>query len=912
MRRKSGVTAPLVRTKFYQPPVPENLTPRPRLIEQLNQAGTRPLTLISAPAGFGKSTLLSAWLQQWPQPTAWLSLDQSDNDLRHFLAYVLAAIRRVAPETGVATQTLLDGLVLPPTAVLVANLINDLDAISQDFVLVLDDYYLITNRDIHNLMAALLNHPPRFMHLVIATRHDPLLPRASLLAQGKMVEIRAPELALTLAETAVYLQQTLPTPPDPAIVSALHIKTEGWITGLRLAVLSLPFQADTDTLAAHFQANNRMTMDYLVSEALAQQPPEFQMALLQTSVLERFSRELCTAVYWPANTADAAENGQKFIAWLEEMNLFLVPLDEEREWYRFHHLFKDLLRHQLRQRYNPAQMNALHGRASQWFAQHNLPIEAIQHALAAHDTGLAVQIVAERRHHLMNREKWPLLNQWLRLFPPELIDGEPELLLLRAWILYNQWRYADLPPILERLEHLLAQSPEVTAVRLSGEVAVLRSQQFFWTHQAAKGIECGQHALAQLSADQSYVRGIAWVFLSGNRYLVGDSAMAITQAQQALVAEQGLPEAVAARLLTALAFLYLAAADMPDLTTTANRLLWLAEERGLVESIGSAHFFLGAAAYCQGRLAAAESNFLEVVRRRYVVHGHAYAQSGFGLALTYQAQGRLAEAAAMAANITTFWAEMKNSTQQVKAQTFQAHLALLQGETAAVLSWLDQATPSRQLTPMIEFYTPEMTWGRVLLALGKWAEAEAYLNRVQPFLESTHNSRFLVETLAQRAWLHLGQGKRDTAVATLKQAITLAAPAHLVHPLADYAAPLHPLWDQLSLQKFMPEYLARIQVVPGLPAPPAHGSLTLPTNGNSPGNLPGASPGASPLIEPLTNREMDVLVLMEKRLTNKEIAQELCISVVTVKRHTYNLYQKLGVHGRRQAVNEARKLGVIP
>ncbi|GIK54441.1 MAG: hypothetical protein BroJett015_01040 [Chloroflexota bacterium] len=367
------MTAPLVRTKFYRPPVPENLIPHPRLIERLNEAGTRPLTLISAPAGFGKSTLLSAWLQQWSQPIAWLSLDKSDNDLRHFLGYVLAAIRRVVPEMGAATQALLDGLVLPPTAVLVANLINDLDAISQDFVLVLDDYYLISNRDIHNLMAALLHHPPRLMHLVIATRHDPLLPRASLLAQGK------------------------------------------------------------------------------------------------------------------------------------------------------------------------------------------------------------------------------------------------------------------------------------------------------------------------------------------------------------------------------------------------------------------------------------------------------------------------------------------------------------------------------------------------------WAEGEAYLNRVQPFVEATHNSRFLVETLAQRPWLCLGQGKQDTAVATLKQAITLAAPAHLVRPLADYAAPLRPLWEQLTRQWFMPDYLARIQVVPGFPAAPAHAGATLPTNGHS----PGASPGNLPLIEPLTNREMDVLTLMEKRLTNKEIAQELCISVVTVKRHIYNLYQKLGVHGRRQAVNEARRLGVI-
>jgi LuxR family maltose regulon positive regulatory protein len=894
------MTAPLVRTKFYRPPVPDSLVPRAQLLERLNQVSTRrPLTVICAPAGYGKSILLSAWLRQWPGPAAWLYLDQNDNELPLFLAYFLAAIRSVAPDMGNATETLLAGTLLPPTAVLTATLINDLDAITQDFVLVLDDYHLISNRDIHDVVAALLRQPPRFMHLIMATRHDPLLPRASLLAQGKMAEIRAPELVLTLAETAVYLQQTLSTPPDPAVVAALHAKTEGWITGLRLAVLTLQHHPDADNVMAHLQANNRLMIDYLMAEVLTQLPTEFREALLQTAVLDQLNSELCTAVCWP-EAAGSAASGRHLITWLEENNLFIIPLDEQHEWYRYHHLFQELLQHQLRQRYSPAEIDALHGRASQWFVQHSLPVPAIQHALAAQDTGLAVQIVAEYRHQLMNQEQWPQLLYWLRLFPAALVDEEPELLMLRAWILYSQWRYGDMPPLLEQLESLLARAPEPTASRLSGELAVLHSQQCFWTGDGAPGVAWGQRALAQIPPEHGYVRGAAWVFLSGSRYLLGETNEAIVAVQQALEAEPRFHAVLTARLLPTLAFLYRALADLPELVNAANCLLWLAEERKLPESDGWAHHFLGAAAYYQNRLTAAENHFQAVIHDRYVVHGHAYAQSGFGLALTYQAQGRPAEAQAMAAEMVSFMMGMKNASQLFKAQAFQVHLALLQGGTAVAAPWLAQAMPHLTLTPMLEFYTPQLTLARGLLVLGQWAEAENYLCELQQFLETTHTTLVLVENLILQTWLHQARGEGETAVATLKQALTLAAPTRLIRPFADYGDVLAPLFAQLSRQHFLPDYLSTIQAA--LPE-------STPTTASDFGHR--HSDFDSPLIEQLTNREIEVLQLMEQRLSNKEIAQELCISVVTVKRHTYNLYQKLGVHGRRQAVYEARKLGVI-
>lgn len=892
------MTAPLVRTKFYRPPVSENFVTRPRLIDRLNRASTRPFTLISAPAGYGKSTLLSAWLRQWPGPTTWLSLDANDNDLRQFLAYFLAGISSMAPDMGTATETLLNGPVLPPTAVIVANLINDLDEITHDFVLVLDDYYHIANRKIHELLTALLRQPPRAMHLVMATRHDPLLPRISLLEQGKMAEVRAPELAMTLAETAAYLEQSLPTPPDPAVAAALYNKTEGWIAGLRLAVLSLPFQADTKAMVAHLQANNRLAMDYLVAEVLAQQPPQFQDALLQTAVLDHFNSDLCTAVCWP-EAPEMDDKGRQFIAWLEENNLFIIPLDEQQEWYRYHHLFQELLQHQLRRRYSREQIAALHGRASRWFAQHKQPVIAIQHALAAGDTQAAVQIVADRRHQLMNQEEWPLLNRLLHPFPVTWVDEEPELLILRAWILYSQWRYGEMPALLEQLENLLAHAPEATAVRLNGELAALRSQQHYWANDGVQAVAWGQLALAAVPPQCGYVRGVAWVFLSGGRYLLGDIRPSLAAAQLALEAEAGFHAVLAVRLLPTLAFLYRAQANLPELIHVANRLLWLAEERKLPESDGWAHHFLGTAAYYQNRLTGAENHFQAVVRNRYRVHVHAFIQSGFGLALTYQAQGRFAEAQAVTAEMASFLVEMKNASQLVKVQAFQVHLALLQGETAVAAPWAAHSATLFALTPMLEFYAPELTLVQALLVLGQWSEAEGYLSQMQPLLETTHNTLFLVEAYLLRAWLHQVRGEGETAVAVLKQALTLAAPARLIRPVADYGAVLAPLIAQLAHQHFLPDYLPHI--LAAMPAfPPA-----------APISGPQVPLPELPLIEPLTNREMDVLVLMEKRLTNKEIAQELCISVVTVKRHTYNLYQKLGVHGRRQAVNEARRLGVI-
>ncbi|HRQ38555.1 MAG TPA: LuxR C-terminal-related transcriptional regulator [Chloroflexota bacterium] len=892
------MTAPLVRTKFYRPPVPESLVPRPRLIKRLNQASTRPFTLISAPAGYGKSTLLSAWLRQWPGPAAWLSLDAHDNELRLFLAYFLAAIYTMAPDMGTATETLLNGPVLPPTAVLVANLINDLDEITHDFVLVLDDYYHIGNRKIHELFTALLRQPPRAMHLVMATRHDPLLPRISLLEQGKMAELRASELALTLAETTVYLQQTLSIQPDPAVTAALYNKTEGWLAGLRLAVLSLPYQADADAMLTQLQANNRLVMDYLVAEVLEQQPPPFQEALLQTAVLDQFNSDLCTAVCWP-DAPEMSDKGPQFITWLETTNLFIIPLDEQHEWYRYHHLFQELMQHQLHQRYSREQIAALHGRASQWFAQHNQPVIAIRHALAANNIQAAVQIVADRRHQLMNQEEWPLLNRLLHLFPATLVNEEPELLMLRAWILYSQWRYGEMPALLEQLENLLARAPESTGVRLNGELAALRSQQYYWANDGVQAVAWGQLALAEVPPQCGYVRGVAWVFLSGGRYLLGDIRPSVAAAQLALEAEAGFHAVLAVRLLPALAFLYRAQANLPELIHVANRLLWLAEERKFPESAGWAHHFLGTAAYYQNRLLGAENHFQAAVRSRYQVHGHAFIQSGFGLALTYQAQGRFAEAQAVAAEMASFLTEVKNANQLFKVQAFQSHLALLQGDTAVAVPWIAPAAARLGSTPMLEFYEPELTLVRALLVLGQWSEAESYLSQLQQLLETTHNTLFLVEAYLLRAWLHQLHEERETAVAVFKQALTLAAPARLIRPVADYGAALAPLFAQLSHQHFLPDYLPHIlAAMPAFdPAAPASGAQVTLLD--------------KPLIESLTNREMDVLVLMEKRLTNKEIAQELGISVVTVKRHTYNLSQKLGVHGRREAVNEARKLGVI-
>ncbi len=468
----------LLTTKLYVPPLRPGLVPRPRLIELLDEGVTRKLTLISAPAGFGKTTLISEWIQQCGRPVAWLSLDGGDNDPVHFLAYIIAALQTIVANVGENIPSALQSPQPPPIESLLTGLINEIadasDSASYPFALILDDYHVLEAQPIHAALIFLLDHLPAQMHLIITTREDPPLPLARWRARGQMTEIRAGDLRFREAEAAAFLNQAMGLELASDDIAALEARTEGWIAGLHLAALSLQGHADRADFIRSFAGDDRHVMDYLVGEVLSLQPESVQRFLLHTSIMERMCGPLCDAVMDGDETSGGS---QDILERLEQANLFIVPLDNRRQWYRYHHLFADLLRTRLR-REVPERIPDLHRRASDWYEQNELITEALGHALAAEDFEQAAGLVAGNALPMLMRGEVATVQDWLDALPKEIVRSHPRLCIDKAWVLYLTQRPDAIEPLLQDAERGLESSDLADQVATSswlGEVMALRA-----------------------------------------------------------------------------------------------------------------------------------------------------------------------------------------------------------------------------------------------------------------------------------------------------------------------------------------------------------------------------------------------------------------------------------------------------
>ncbi len=882
----------LIRTKLYRPPPPPDWVPRPQLLERLRQQRQRPLTLVSAPAGFGKSTLLSAWLERCDWPSGWLSLDDGDNDLMTFLSYTLAAVQTLFPEFGRDTQVLLNTVSVPPLPVLVSSFSNELDELDEPFILALDDYHVIHNPAIHDLLAELLNHPPRALHLVLAARHDPPLPINNLRAHATMSEIRSQDLRFSLEETLAFLRRTLNPQIDEAEAALLKEKTEGWAAGLRLAALSLRLK-DGEVTLTDLQSRDVYVMDYLASEVLAQQTAALQEFLLKTSILDRMSGPLCEAV---TGLRDPVSDGQTPLEWLEKINLFIVPLDDRREWFRYHQLFQQLLRHQLERRYPRDEIAAR--RAGQWFAMRGLFEEAIRHALLAGDTADAAQIVAQQRHVLMNQDDWRRLERWVQLFPRQVVEAQPDLLLAEAWGAFNQFHLQQVPPLIDRVETLLAQLPlePIVARGWRGEVDFFRGYQAYWAGDAPRVVSHLQQALDRVPLEWWAVRVTVRLFLAAAHQVLGDLASAYA------VLSAGLNEAQAnkpflMRSLTTTCFIHWMAADLQSMADAAGQVLALGQQHHSPQTVNWAHYFRGIVHYHRNQLAQAEQDLSAVVLDHYQTYMQCLVHGAIALAFTYQAQQRPAQALTVADMIPAFLYETGNTILLPTIHAFQADLALRQGRMAEASQWAAQTQPAA-LSLMPHFFAQHLVLPKALLALNTPASLQAAADRLAQlcdFAESRHHTHVLIEVLAVQAVLFEAQGDRSAALAALARSIGLAQPGGFIRLFVDLGLTMQTLLRQLHDRGVAPHFVAQILAafdMPQLIEPAAPG-------------------GPLELIEPLTHRELEVLALLAQRLSNKEIAERLVISLSTTKQHILHIYQKLQVNSRRDAVAKAQSLGLL-
>jgi LuxR family maltose regulon positive regulatory protein len=887
----------LMYTKLNRPATPADFVSRTGLVGYLTQALSKPLILFSAPAGYGKTTLASDWAQRVDCPNAWVSLDENDDQLGGFLAYFLAAIQSMFPDAVLKTRVLLAAPDLPPLHAVASSLSNDLYQLTQNFVLVLDDYSVIHDPAVHQLVSELLKHPPRSMHLVLTCRHDPPLPVHSLRARHQMVEIRRQGLRFSRAEIETFMQKVIGVSLSARAITILEEKTEGWATGLRLAALSLLHSEDPEQQFSRLEGDNRYVLEYLASEVISGLPKEIQEFLLTTSILEWLCGSLCDRI---VGLDEMAGKSQAYLEWLEKANLFIVPLDSQGTWRRYHHLFQDILKQLLIKSRSPQEVALLHARASAWFSENNFVEEAISHALAAGDEGFAIQLVEKYRYEAMNREAWQQLERWLRLIPRRIIDERPELLMLEAWIMDRTGRIADSAACLDRVEALLEKQnlPDPEHRRLKGELSALRSHQLCWQGEVERALGLARAALDAAGFELSYVRGTAWMALAAALHIKGELNAAFETLYAGLREDRYHQNTYPTRLLIALASIYWTEANPTNLIQTAEYLLKLSFERDLPESLNWAHYFLGYACYQKNELEAAEKHFSFVAGQQPAAHSIAYTESIFGLAATYLAQG-LAERARERVEAALPVALERNDPGLVSSiQAFLAHLALAQENSVDAQYWALQGDSQFRITFGPAIYDPTTTLAQVYIDMetpDSLKKAYQLLARRRASAEATHSTSNLITALALQAMLLDASGKPNEALLLLNQSSFLAQPGGMLRLFIDLGPRLAGLARRLQRQGAASGYLKRIiQAFPSQNPTPAPAPV-----------------GAQSMIEPLTDRELEILALLAQRMSNKEIAQELVISPMTVKRHTINIYQKLNTNSRREAVDVASALGLF-
>ncbi len=913
-------TFPIIETKLYRPPLQAGFIPRPQLLEQLDGWQQRPLTLVSAPAGYGKTTLVSSWLESLECPTAWLSLDEHDKDLDLFLSYFLASVQTSFPDAVEETVALMGGVELPPLRVLSNSLTNELNGLPQRLVMVLDDYHAISESRVDELLSELLKHPPSPLHLVIATRTDPLINLNRLRALGKVTEIRTQQLRFSVLETIELLERLLRIEVDKEAASLLDEKTEGWATGIRLAALSMRHRDNAHEVLRHLAGERRYIWDYLIAEVLSALRPEIQDFLVKTAVLDRFCAPLCDAVLGSGGTQGetplvaSAAGTQDILESLQQDHLFIVPLDGQRRWFRYHHLFQQLLSVELNKHYSADEIAGFHLKASSWYGQNGLVDEALHHALEAGDDLAAAQLLEENVRTLLDEDRWHVLERWMARLPDSVIRQRPRLLIAKAWVGFHQFAVQSIPPLLELAGTVLED--DATAQPLWGEVDFFWGHHWYWQGQRTRSLDSLNRALERIPKDHHLARGEAEVFWSLASQMSDRKEEAVGRLNRWLYDEQTPHPGRQTKLLGTQVFLDILSGEFNDAVPLNRQLHELATNKNNRYIRAWTSYMHGHIHYFWNDLDAAARHFAEAVDDRYILHAAGALDSLVGLALTLQAQGQQDSADATVALLLEFAQEKNNPAFITVARSCQARLSLLQGDLASAVRWLemaDLATDSGIMFFWIE--VPRITQCRMLIAQGSEAglqEAGEKLAVYGKTNKAENNTRQLIDILLLQSLVYQKQSQSDQALVALAQAITLAEPGGFIRPFLDLGPEMAGLLVRLSQRGVALEYIARILAAFQDETKDEEPALSTPKGRTTKALDPSLVLGPSSLlVEPLTPRELDVLTLLAQGLTNKEIAQRLVISPGTVRQHAYNLYQKLQVHSRQQAVARASDLGIL-
>jgi LuxR family maltose regulon positive regulatory protein len=917
----------LLRTKLFVPQRRPTLVSRPSRIDRLNQGlqlGHK-LTLISAPAGFGKTTLVSEWVSTLRLDTgneskmayrvAWLSLDENDSDPARFLTYLAAAFNLVdGQETAIGLEALdmLKSPQSPPTMAILTSLINELTALPGMIVLILDDFHVINSSPVDDALNFLLEHLPPQLHVVIATREDPRLPLSRLRARGQLTELRAADLRFSLSEATDFLNRVMGLALSDEDVEVLETRTEGWIAGLQLAAISLQGKKETARLIESFSGSHRLVLDYLIEEVLEQQSENVQTFLLQTAVLERLAGSLCDAI-------TGQDNGQATLELLEHGNLFVVPLDGERQWYRYHHLFADLLSQRLYQN-QPEQVPTLHARASQWYEQNGLIDEAVDHALRAEDFERAVYLIERHVDTIWADGEYAKVGRWLAGLPDDLVLSRPELCIFRAWELFASGQ----PDAGERFLQIaeLAYDPssdlsiesesrsqdhpsDSNRLQVQGRAAAIQAWMAAYRRQNISGlIQHLRQALEYLPERDLHWRAAVAISLADSYAFRGDLLAAYRTRLEALKAcetagnsylylynsaklalnlkargrllqvrelcrqrvqfakHAGMSQtAVVGWLLAIWGEVLLETNDIDGALGLGQKSIELTERGGDAGILGWSCLCLTRVLFSKGDMAGAE----EIVQRMQKVARE---------------------------SIVPTWIMDQNAA-------WQSRIWLAQGNLEAAAQWVrERRLESDGALPYLDGFK-YMASARTLIAQGRWDETTEFLQSMLEAAEAGGDTTRVIEIMILQTLASQAGGDTDQALSALERALTLAEPRGFCRIFVDEGPSMAGLLYEALDRALASDYVRRLLAAFPVDEP----AQVVPSESQD---------SQFAYVELLSERETEILQLIAEGLTNPEIANRLFLSLHTVKTHTRNIYSKLDVHNRTEAVARARVVGILP
>lgn len=899
----------LLATKLRPPSPVSSWVSRSRLLSMLDTTVDRRLTLVVAPAGFGKSTLVAQWLaagvneaggngqagrsQARPgssassrrSPFGWLSLDEYDQDPARLLMYLVAAVEQIYAGWLPHTAALLESG-QPPLHVGVQTFLAELANLPGPLTLVLDDYHVVTSASIHQMFVYMLHRLPAGCRMIVLSRFEPPLAIGRLRAEGHVAELGAADLRFTAEESAALLEAVAAYRPDAAGAEALVERAEGWAIGLQLAGMALRAGVRGPLL---LRTMTKDMLAYLADEVLAQLPADVQRALLALAIPERFCAGLCAALLDPPGDDMPAEAR---LRQLVAANLFLIPLDEDGQWYRYHHLFRDLLRQRMRFAIGEREERALHRRAAGWFERAGLLEEALRHYLAAGEVEAGADLVERAAGEVLTTRvpNWILLRSILAL-PGGVIDRRPDLLLLEAFLRSTNYDVNGVADMVARIEALTSAAAEQAHPYVEADLDALRCFLAFWRGDLAQAIRVGERALAGGSRTRFYAHTVMNMAVALG--CAGRRAEGIRLIEAAL--ERASSQAGWRHLVTLFGGLYgiaIRAGALDDLRIAAERELAAAREQSANPGY-YAHYTLGLVAYERNDLASAAAHFDSLIAGQYQIP-HIVVVSGMvGRGLVCLAYGDPDEASAWVERARCLAEESKSAVVLEQVDALAARVALARGDIPGARDLAKRPGSNLHFGTYVWLETPPLNRVRALCAAGDLACAEARAAACVADAAQLHNTRVRIAALATQALVYHARGRAGRALATMARSVRLAAPAGFVRTFVDLGPPAWALLADLRARGVEPEYLRRVLAATAQP-------------------VTSACAARSPSIpELLTPRELAVLRLLAERLSQQEIAERLVIALNTVKKHTASIYDKLGVHNRRDAIAAAQALGLL-